>query len=147
MRIFLRISVLLFFLFYVNFSLASTTSDPDLQTARVVEKNGIADALCRAIKIGTGEAGKAIFAFILLATGLGVLQGKIQAGLFIGLTLGISCFFAAEHVVGFLTSDGSSKGGCECREYLRAGEFKDAKGNVYYLSQDIKLNRNCTEKP
>jgi len=124
--------------------LTATERADALRNARMTEANGIADSLCRAIALATGEVGIALFGFILITVGVGVLQGKVNPGLFIGLTIGIAVFFSAESFVGLFALDKRAKGGCKCRASIPVGKFIDTNGDTVTLEQDLKLKDDCT---
>jgi type IV secretory pathway VirB2 component (pilin) len=56
-------------------------------------------AMCHALKVVTGSAGKTFAAFAIIATGIGFFTGKVSWGLMIGVTAGIATMFGAPSIV------------------------------------------------
>lgn len=56
-------------------------------------------AMCQALKVVTGSAGKTFAAFAIIATGIGFFTGKVSWGLMIGVTAGIATMFGAPSIV------------------------------------------------
>jgi len=72
---------------------AGTTSDD----------NAFEDTMCNALKLVTGNAGKAFAAFAIISLGIGFFTGKISWGLMIGVAMGIAAMFGAPTIVGVLS--------------------------------------------
>ena len=62
-------------------------------------KNAFVDVMCNALKIVTGNAGKAFAAFAIISVGIGFFSGKVSWGLMIGVTAGIAAMFGAPTIV------------------------------------------------
>jgi type IV secretory pathway VirB2 component (pilin) len=56
-------------------------------------------AMCQALKVVTGSAGKTFASFAIIATGIGFFTGKVSWGLMIGVTAGIATMFGAPSIV------------------------------------------------
>lgn len=69
----------------------STTGDPN--------SNAFVTTMCNALKIVTGNGGKAFAAFAIISVGIGFFTGKISWGLMIGVTAGIAAMFGAPTIV------------------------------------------------
>jgi type IV secretory pathway VirB2 component (pilin) len=63
------------------------------------DDNAFVDTLCRALKIVTGNGGKAFAAFAIISIGIGFFTGKVSWGLMIGVTAGIAAMFGAPTIV------------------------------------------------
>ena len=61
--------------------------------------NILVDTMCNAMKIVTGNAGKAFAAFAILSVGIGFFTGKVSWGLMIGVAAGIAAMFGAPSIV------------------------------------------------
>jgi len=61
--------------------------------------NAFVTTLCNALKIVTGNGGKAFAAFAIISCGIGFFTGKISWGLMIGITAGIAAMFGAPTIV------------------------------------------------
>ncbi len=61
--------------------------------------NILVTTLCNMMKIITGNAGKAIAAFAIVAVGVGFFTGKVSWGLLVGVTAGIAAMFGAPTIV------------------------------------------------
>ncbi|MES2677794.1 MAG: TrbC/VirB2 family protein [Pseudomonadota bacterium] len=62
-------------------------------------QNAFVTTLCNALKIVTGNGGKAFAAFAIISCGIGFFTGKISWGLMIGITAGIAAMFGAPTIV------------------------------------------------
>ena len=71
------------------------------------DDNILVDTMCNALKIVTGNAGKAFAAFAILSVGIGFFTGKVSWGLMIGVAVGISLIFGAPTVVSAITGEGA----------------------------------------
>ena len=63
------------------------------------DDNALVDTLCNALKIVTGNGGKAFAAFAIISVGIGFFTGKVSWGLMIGVTAGIAAMFGAPTIV------------------------------------------------
>ena len=63
------------------------------------DNNAFVTTLCNALKIVTGNGGKAFAAFAIISCGIGFFTGKISWGLMIGITAGIAAMFGAPTIV------------------------------------------------
>jgi type IV secretory pathway VirB2 component (pilin) len=61
--------------------------------------NAFVTTMCNALKIVTGNGGKAFAAFAIISVGIGFFTGKISWGLMIGVTAGIAAMFGAPTIV------------------------------------------------
>lgn len=62
-------------------------------------QNAFVETMCNALKIVTGNGGKAFAAFAIISVGIGFFTGKISWGLMIGVTAGIAAMFGAPTIV------------------------------------------------
>lgn len=69
--------------------------------------NILVGTMCNALKIVTGNAGKAFAAFAILSVGIGFFTGKVSWGLMIGVAAGIALIFGAPTVVSAITGRGA----------------------------------------
>jgi type IV secretory pathway VirB2 component (pilin) len=76
-------------------------SDASAQSTTLasVNDNILVTTLCNMMKIMTGNAGKAIAAFAIVAVGVGFFTGKVSWGLLIGVTAGVAAMFGAPTIV------------------------------------------------
>lgn len=72
--------------------------------------NALVDSMCNAMKLVTGNAGKAFAGFAIISLGIGFFTGKISWGLMIGVAMGIAGMFGAPTIVAAL----SGKGAYDC---------------------------------
>ena len=91
---------------------AGVASDAKAQTAvsynaTMADKNALSDTMCNAMKLVTGNAGKAFAAFAIISLGIGFFTGKISWGLMIGVSMGIAAMFGAPTVVAALSGKSS----------------------------------------
>jgi type IV secretion system protein VirB2 len=74
-------------------------------TATELDNSPISRVLCNVFQIVTGDVGKAIVVFAIIAAGFGFFAGKFSIALIIGITLGIGILFGAPKIVQFLSGD------------------------------------------
>lgn len=63
------------------------------------DNNAFVDTMCNALRIVTGNGGKAFAAFAIISVGIGFFTGKVSWGLMIGVTCGIAAMFGAPTIV------------------------------------------------
>jgi len=73
--------------------------DPMSDAKYDVQDQTFSRAMCQALKVVTGSAGKTFAAFAIIATGIGFFTGKVSWGLMIGVTAGIATMFGAPSIV------------------------------------------------
>jgi type IV secretory pathway VirB2 component (pilin) len=73
--------------------------DPMGDATYNVQDQTFSRAMCQALKVVTGSAGKTFAAFAIIATGIGFFTGKVSWGLMIGVTAGIATMFGAPSIV------------------------------------------------
>ena len=87
------------------------SSDAHAQSATTVvtsaSSNVLVDTMCQAMKIVTGNAGKAFAAFAIISVGIGFFTGKVSWGLMIGVAAGIAAMFGAPSIVSAITGKGA----------------------------------------
>ena len=84
----------------VRFKKYSTAKlDPMADSVYNISDQGFSRAMCQALKVVTGSAGKTFAAFAIIATGIGFFTGKVSWGLMIGVTAGIATMFGAPSIV------------------------------------------------
>jgi len=71
--------------------------------ASSTDQNALSNTMCNAMKIVTGNAGKAFAAFAIISLGIGFFTGKISWGLMIGVSMGIAAMFGAPTIVAALS--------------------------------------------
>lgn len=71
--------------------------------ATATNQNALSNTMCNAMKIVTGNAGKAFAAFAIISLGIGFFTGKISWGLMIGVAMGIAAMFGAPTIVAALS--------------------------------------------
>jgi type IV secretory pathway VirB2 component (pilin) len=69
--------------------------------------NILVDTMCNALKIVTGNGGKAFAAFAIISVGIGFFTGKVSWGLLIGVAMGIAAMFGAPSIVAALSGKGA----------------------------------------
>lgn len=67
--------------------------------------NVLVNVMCNALKIVTGNAGKAFAAFAIISIGIGFFTGKVSWGLMIGVAAGIAAMFGAPTIVAAITGE------------------------------------------
>lgn len=77
----------------------TVTADPD--------NNILVNTMCNALKIVTGNGGKAFAAFAIISVGIGFFTGKVSWGLLIGVAMGIAAMFGAPTIVAALSGEGA----------------------------------------
>jgi type IV secretion system protein VirB2 len=85
----------------------SSAQAQDVATKDAVDKNVLVTVMCNALRLVTGNAGKAFAAFAIISVGIGFFTGKVSWGLMIGIAMGIAAMFGAPTIVGALTGSGS----------------------------------------
>ncbi len=100
-----------FFLTAAQVIVPVLASDAAAQSTSVVSgsanSNKFVDVMCSAMRLVTGNAGKAFAAFAIISMGIGFFTGKISWGLMIGLAMGIAAMFGAPTIVAALSGEGS----------------------------------------
>jgi type IV secretory pathway VirB2 component (pilin) len=91
----------------VVFTVSSTEAFAQVQDATPDQynENALVRTMCNALKIVTGNAGKAFAAFAILSVGIGFFTGKVSWGLMIGVAAGIALIFGAPSVVSAITGE------------------------------------------
>ena len=81
------------------------SSDAHAQTTVTAsaDSNVLVKTMCQAMKIVTGNAGKAFAAFAIISVGIGFFTGKVSWGLMIGVSAGIAAMFGAPSIVAAIT--------------------------------------------
>ncbi len=67
------------------------------------DDNILVSTMCSALKIVTGNGGKAFAAFAIISVGIGFFTGKVSWGLMIGVAMGIAAMFGAPTIVAALS--------------------------------------------
>ncbi|MBP7709761.1 MAG: TrbC/VirB2 family protein [Rickettsiales bacterium] len=67
--------------------------------------NVLVSTMCNALKIVTGNGGKAFAAFAIISVGIGFFTGKVSWGLMIGVAMGIAAMFGAPTIVAALSGE------------------------------------------
>ena len=70
-----------------------------------LDNSPMSRVLCNVFQIVTGDVGKAIVVFAIIAAGFGFFAGKFSIALIIGITLGIGILFGAPKIVEFLSGE------------------------------------------
>ena len=107
-----KVALLSFFFLTIAPALVPPLSaDALAQTGSTVStsasSNVLVDTMCQAMKIVTGNAGKAFAAFAIISIGIGFFTGKVSWGLMIGVAAGIAAMFGAPSIVSALTGEGA----------------------------------------
>ncbi|NBV06316.1 MAG: hypothetical protein EBS06_03650 [Proteobacteria bacterium] len=91
----------LFFLVLVPKIASVLVSEANAQTttSASVNSNILVTTMCNMMKIVTGNAGKAIASFAIIAVGVGFFTGKVSWGLLIGVSAGVAAMFGAPTIV------------------------------------------------
>ena len=82
---------------------ATAPTTPDNPVVATANDNALVDTMCNALKLVTGNAGKAFAAFAIISLGIGFFTGKVSWGLMIGVALGIAAMFGAPTIVAVLS--------------------------------------------
>lgn len=100
-----KIALLSFFMLAIAPVVAITASDAFAQSTISTDANTnvLVDVMCNALKIVTGNAGKAFAAFAIISIGIGFFTGKVSWGLMIGVAFGIGAMFGAPTIVSAIT--------------------------------------------
>ncbi len=67
--------------------------------------NILVTTMCNALKIVTGNGGKAFAAFAIISVGIGFFTGKVSWGLMIGVAMGIAAMFGAPTIVAAISGE------------------------------------------
>ena len=106
-----KISLLSFFFLAVAPAIVPVlSSDAHAQTTTTsanASSNILVSTMCNAMKIVTGNAGKAFAAFAIISVGIGFFTGKVSWGLMIGVAAGIAAMFGAPSIVSAITGNSS----------------------------------------
>ncbi len=98
-----RVALLSFFFLAVAPAVATVlVSDAQAQSSTPVgdpNNNLLVSTMCNMMKIITGNFGKAIAAFAIVAVGVGFFTGKVSWGLLVGVTAGVAAMFGAPTIV------------------------------------------------
>ena len=97
-----------FFLTVVPAALPVIANNAHAQgTGTTVDSNAFSETMCKALRLVTGNTGKAFAAFAIISLGIGFFTGKISWGLMIGVAMGIAAMFGAPAIVGILSGKGT----------------------------------------
>ncbi len=86
-------------------STSTTTTTDTSAVSADSNNNALAKTMCNAMKLVTGNAGKAFAAFAIISLGIGFFTGKISWGLMIGVSMGIAAMFGAPTIVAALSGE------------------------------------------
>ena len=92
-----KIALLSFFFLAIAPAIVPVLSS-DAQASTITtsaSSNVLVDTMCQAMKIVTGNAGKAFAAFAIISVGIGFFTGKVSWGLMIGVAAGIAAMFGS----------------------------------------------------
>jgi type IV secretory pathway VirB2 component (pilin) len=78
---------------------ASSDASAQSTTSASVNDNFLVGTMCNMMKIVTGNFGKAVAAFAIIAVGIGFFTGKVSWGLLVGVTAGVAAMFGAPTIV------------------------------------------------
>ncbi len=109
-----KVALLSLFLLAVVPAVVPVLVDAHAQGSTVnatTNSNILVTTLCNMMKIITGNAGKAIAAFAIVAVGVGFFTGKVSWGLLVGVTAGIAAMFGAPTIVSAIS--GTSAYNCQ----------------------------------
>ncbi len=81
------------------------SSEAFAQVTATADNNVLVDTMCSALRIVTGNGGKAFAAFAIISVGIGFFTGKVSWGLMIGVAMGIAAMFGAPSIVSALSND------------------------------------------
>ena len=77
----------------------------NLDAVSNLSSNTLSKAMCNALRIVNGGAGKTFAAFAVIATGIGFFTGKVSWGLMIGVAAGIATMFGASSIVAAISGE------------------------------------------
>ena len=97
-----KITIMSFFILMVA-SAVLPASNAFAVGGSTADDNALVDTMCNALKLVTGNAGKAFAAFAIISLGIGFFTGKVSWGLMIGVALGIAAMFGAPTIVAVLS--------------------------------------------
>ena len=89
--------------FSANAQPAPAPNTPNNPVVATANDNALVDTMCNALKLVTGNAGKAFAAFAIISLGIGFFTGKVSWGLMIGVAMGIAAMFGAPTIVAVLS--------------------------------------------
>jgi type IV secretory pathway VirB2 component (pilin) len=84
--------------------------------AKVSNQNAFVATICNALRIITGNGGKAFAAFAIISLGIGFFTGKVSWGLMIGIAAGIAAMFGAPTIVAAIS--GTDKFDCNYQKNI-----------------------------
>jgi type IV secretory pathway VirB2 component (pilin) len=108
-----KIALLSFFFLAIAPAIVPVLSSDALAQSTIsntANSNILVDTMCNAMKLVTGNAGKAFAAFAIISVGIGFFTGKVSWGLMIGVAAGIAAMFGAPTIVAAI----SGKGAYDC---------------------------------
>ena len=105
---FAKIALLSFFFLAIAPAITPVlTSDAHAQVGSAVsgsaDNNNLVTTLCNAMRLVTGNAGKAFAGFAIVSVGIGFFTGKVSWGLMVGVAAGIAAMFGAPTIVSAIT--------------------------------------------
>jgi len=99
----LLLSLFFFAIAPVAISVLSADAFAQTSISNDANSNVLVNTICNALKIITGNAGKAFAAFAIISVGIGFFTGKVSWGLMIGVAAGIAAMFGAPSIVAAIT--------------------------------------------
>ena len=105
-----KIALLSFFFLAIAPAMVPVLSSDALAQSTIsntANSNILVDTMCNAMKLVTGNAGKAFAAFAIISVGIGFFTGKVSWGLMIGVAAGIAAMFGAPTIVAAISGKGS----------------------------------------
>jgi len=99
-----KITIMSFFMLMVASAvLPSFSANAQTSGTATANNNALVDTMCNALKLVTGNAGKAFAAFAIISLGIGFFTGKVSWGLMIGVAIGMAAMFGAPTIVAVLS--------------------------------------------
>jgi type IV secretory pathway VirB2 component (pilin) len=114
----------------------------DLQRKRLIETNGMAGVICKAVTLVQSDIGKIGILMSIFAMGIAAYSGKVTVQQLISFVIGAGIFFGSFSILSLISPFSDVGEACGCKQNIAYG--RNAKGG--YARIDLKLNPDCTEK-
>lgn len=116
-------------------------SQADVAQYRVYETNDAAGTMCRFFNLLSGNVARIIAAFVIVITGLGAYQGRLEVKTMAHIVIALSIIFSAPSAFTLVAPTFNIQSGCQCKtDTIVAQSLSGVK------RADLGLHANCSER-
>jgi type IV secretory pathway VirB2 component (pilin) len=121
---------------------ASCVSQADVAQYRFYESNEAAGVICRMFNILSGNVARALAGFVIVITGLGAYQGRLEVKTIMYIVIAVAIIFSAPAMLSLVAPTSDVGSGCQCKTVA----YLPTSTPGSKLKIDLGLNSDCSEK-